>query len=62
VEFAKKANEVGPWISANEERLRSIALNMQGPLEVNSLLQYSLPTVKLLMKLVSFLCKVRVVN
>ncbi|XP_073248143.1 alpha-actinin-1-like [Porites lutea] len=33
VEFAKKANEVGPWISANEERLRSIALNMQGPLE-----------------------------
>lgn len=47
MEFAKKANEVGPWISANEERLRSIALNMQGPLEVNSLLQYSLPIVKM---------------
>lgn len=47
MEFAKKANEVGPWISANEERLRSIALNMQGPLEVNTLLQYSLPIVKM---------------
>jgi len=34
VEFAKKANVVGPWIKDHEEKLRSIALKMQGPLEV----------------------------
>ena len=34
VEFANKANSVGPWIKSLEERLRSIALTMEGPLEV----------------------------
>lgn len=33
VEFANKANSVGPWIKSLEERLRSIALTMEGPLE-----------------------------
>ncbi|KAJ7373413.1 hypothetical protein OS493_013006 [Desmophyllum pertusum] len=33
LEFAQKANLVGPWIKENEEKLRSIALKMQGPLE-----------------------------
>lgn len=33
VEFAYKANSVGPWIKELEDKLRSIALKMQGPLE-----------------------------
>lgn len=33
VEFAQKANSVGPSIKDYEEKLRSIALKMQGPLE-----------------------------
>ncbi|KAL9953111.1 hypothetical protein ACROYT_G040471 [Oculina patagonica] len=33
LEFARKANLVGPWINEHEEKLRAIALKMQGPLE-----------------------------
>lgn len=33
VEFANKANVVGEWIKRPEQKLRSIALTMEGPLE-----------------------------
>lgn len=34
MEFANKANDIGPWIGNKEEKLRSIALKVQGSLEV----------------------------
>ena len=34
LEFAQKANQIGPWIKRNEEELRSITLTSNGPLEV----------------------------
>ncbi|XP_027038747.1 alpha-actinin-like [Pocillopora damicornis] len=33
LEFAQKANQIGPWIKRNEEELRSITLTSNGPLE-----------------------------
>lgn len=33
IQFAKKANEVGPWIRQRNEQLRNIGLQMEGPLE-----------------------------
>ena len=45
MEFANKANDIGPWIGNKEEKLRSIALKMQGSLEVceiNCLSQFSM--------------------
>ncbi|KAK3749497.1 hypothetical protein QZH41_013472, partial [Actinostola sp. cb2023] len=40
IDFAKKANVVGPWIKQESEKLRSIVFNMTGSLEKNlSILQ-----------------------
>ncbi|KXJ17767.1 alpha-actinin-1 [Exaiptasia diaphana] len=35
IQFAKKANVVGPWIEQEKERLRNIGFNMTGTLEKN---------------------------
>lgn len=41
VTFANKANEVGPYLEGESEKLAAMAVNVQGSLEVSSTLQTS---------------------